>query len=444
MTLCFPVARSRRFAMSDSQAPISSFLASREKLLRESWHESVVAFASRLGRFLQDPNLYDEVKGLLVDLLQLVERPAHDVPGDEAHLRRIVEHLRRIQEREDVGTTEMVFFLFSVKDILEDALHRSSAGDNQPPDLPWYRDSLKQVSGLLHRLGLVLFESDVRAREEAGFRHDVLAMEYALLYERARRIAITDQLTGLFNFGYFRERLVEEVARADRYQRLLSLIIFDIDHFKRFNDTNGHPAGNEVLKRFAQVLQANARDVDIAARYGGEEMVVLLPEATRRDATRMAQRISKEVAESDFPGMQSQPGGRITLSAGVATYPVDAATPDELVERADASLYTAKNTGRDKVVWYEPPHRETLVYQPGRPVGSVALVGSFNNWDKDYDFMHPVANGAFEFVISLNPGVYHYKFVVDGRDWIPDPACPERVADGLGGDNSVLRIPRQP
>jgi diguanylate cyclase (GGDEF)-like protein len=430
--------------MSDSQAPISSFLTSREKLLRDSWHDSVVAFASRLGRFLQEPNLYDEVKGLLVELLRLVERPNRDVPDDGAHLRRIVEHLRQIQERENVGTTEMVFFLFSVKDILEDALHRASRGESPPADPPYNRRTLEQVSGLLHRLGLVLFESDVRAREEAGFHHDVLAMEYALLYERARRIAITDQLTGLFNFGYFRERLTEEVARADRYQRLLSLIIFDIDHFKRFNDTNGHPAGNEVLRRFADILQRGIRDVDMAARYGGEEMVVLLPEVTRRDATRLAQRISTEVAETDFPGMQSQPAGKITLSAGVATYPVDAATPDELVERADASLYTAKNTGRNKVVWYEPPHRETLVYHPGRAVESVALVGSFNNWDKDFDFMYPIANGAFEFVIRLNPGTYHYKFVVDGRDWIPDPGCAERTHDGLGGDNSVLRVPRQP
>jgi diguanylate cyclase (GGDEF)-like protein len=429
--------------MSESQAPISSFLAAREQLLRASWQDSVDAFSTRLGAFLQDPNLYDEVKGLLVDLLELVERPAGDAPSDETHLQRIVAHLRRIQEREGVGTTEMVFFLFSVKDILEDAAHRASLADPQKHDANWYRQGLKQVSGLLHRLGLVLFESDVRAREDAGFNHDVLAMEYALLYERTRRIAITDQLTGLFNFGYFRERLGEEVARADRYQRLLSLIIFDIDHFKRFNDTNGHPAGNEVLRSFAQILQNNARDVDIAARYGGEEMVVLLPEATRRDATRMAERIREEIAGTEFPGMSSQPEGKITLSAGVATYPVDAATADELVERADASLYSAKNTGRNKVVWYEPPHRETLVYHPGRLIENVALVGSFNNWDKDYDFMYPTANGAYEFVISLNPGIYQYKFVVNGREWIPDPACVERAHDGLGGDNSVLRVPRQ-
>jgi len=430
--------------MSNSPAPISSFLASREELLEDSWNCAVTDFSSRMKRFLEDPNLYGEVKGLLGDLVQLIERPPGSSAGDEAQLARIAAHLRRLQERQAVGTTEMVFFLFSAKDILEDALRRASAYEEQPPDAGWFRHSLEQVSGLLHRLGLVLFESDVRAREESGFHQDVLAMEYALLYERARRIAITDQLTGLFNFGYFRERLGEEVARADRYQRLLSLIIFDLDHFKRFNDTNGHPCGNEVLKRFAEILQGSSRDVDIVARYGGEEMVVLLPEATRRDATRLAQRIREQVAATEFAGMGSQPLGRITVSAGVATYPVDAATADELVERADASLYTAKNTGRNKVVWYEPPHRETLVYHPGRIVESVALVGSFNNWNKDYDFMYPIANNAFEFAISLNPGVYQYKFVVDGREWIPDPDSGEYVPDGLGGSNSVLRVPRQP
>ncbi len=430
--------------MSDSQPPISALLATRETLLRESWNDSVAAFASKLVRFLQDPHLYDEAQGLLDDLLELVERPTGGGASDESHPQRIVARLRDMQQREGLGSTEMVFFLFSIKDILEDTLRRASQGTDPSGAPPWHRESLRQVSSLLHRLGLVLFESDVRAREEAGAHHDVLAMEYALLYERARRIAITDQLTGLFNFGYFRERLTEETARADRYQRLLSLIIFDIDHFKRFNDTNGHPAGNEVLKSFSQILQSCVREVDIVARYGGEEMVVLLPEATRRDATQMANRIQEAIAAFAFEGMHSQPSGRITVSAGVATYPVDAASSEELVERADASLYTAKKTGRNKVVWYEPPHRETLVFHPGRFVDSIALVGSFNNWDKDYDFMYPTANGDYEFEIRLNPGVYQYKFVVDGRDWIPDPNCPERVPDGLGGENSVLRVPRQP
>lgn len=428
--------------MPDSQVPISSFLATREKLLRDSWLEAVQAFASRMGRFLQDPHLYEEVKGLLVELLALVERPITDAKTDEAHLGRIVAHLRDIQAREGVGTTEMVFFLFSVKDILEGALHRASTTEPDEHDVGYYRHGLSQVSGLLNRLGLVLFESDVRARDDSAFHHDVLAMEYALLYERARRLAITDQLTGLFNFGYFRERLNEEQARADRYQRLLSLIVFDIDYFKRYNDTNGHPAGNEVLKRIARILQSNAREVDIVARYGGEEMVIVLPETTRRDATRMAERIRGEVAAVEFPGMASQPTGTVTLSAGVATYPVDAGSANELVERADASLYVAKSQGRNQVVPYEPPHRETIVYTPYRAVESVTLVGSFNNWDKDYDPMYPTRDGAYEFVISLNPGVYHYKFVLDGREWIPDPRCPERAPDGLGGDNSVLRVPR--
>jgi diguanylate cyclase (GGDEF)-like protein len=428
--------------MPDSEIPVSELFGAREQILRESWARSTEAFFERLGRFLTSPALYDEVKGLLLALLDLVERPG--IPGDaqaglaDVQLRRVLGQLRRIQERDGVGPTEMVFFLFSVKEILEDALR--GARDSAGGELTTQVQAVARVSSLLNRLGLVLFETDVRARDGSAFHESELAMEYALLYERARRIAITDQLTGLHNFGYFRDRLREEHARAERYQRLLSLIIFDIDHFKLYNDQHGHPAGNGVLVTIASILREQVREVDIVARYGGEEFVVLLPEATRREATRMAARISEIVAATAFPLMESQPLGRLTLSAGVATYPVDAANGEELVERADESLYEAKRTGRSRVVAYEPPHQERLVFYPGRPVSRVALVGSFNNWDKDYDLMNPTGDGAYVFVIALSPGDYQYKFVVEGNEWIPDPRNPHRSPDGLGGENSVLRV----
>jgi hypothetical protein len=124
----------------------------------------------------------------------------------------------------------------------------------------------------------------------------------------------------------------------------------------------------------------------------------------------------------------------------VATFPVDAANEDELVMRADNSLYKAKNNGRNQVVAYEPPHKVILTYQPESWVTHVALVGSFNNWDKDTDPMQRISDGSFRFVISLNPGFYPYKFVLNGSQWIPDPASTEKEPDNLGGQNSILRV----
>jgi hypothetical protein len=138
--------------------------------------------------------------------------------------------------------------------------------------------------------------------------------------------------------------------------------------------------------------------------------------------------------------MQSQPLGKITISAGVATFPVDASNEDDLVKKADSSLYLAKSQGRNRVVAFEPPIKIVLTYQPFREIDRVALVGNFNNWDKDVDFMTKQEDGSFRFVISLNPGIYHYKFVLNDVEWIPDPTSPERVHDGSGGDNSVLRV----
>jgi diguanylate cyclase (GGDEF)-like protein len=423
--------------MSDSTAPLSSLLEARRDLLRASWSSAVAAFSTRFLRFLERPQLYDHVEGLLLDLLAVVENPDLDGSGARSEISRIAEGLHQLQSREDIGTNELVFFLFSVKDILADALERATTAGAHAPEMHEVRRGLAQVGGLLDRLGLVLFESDVGERREVDLHQGALAMEYALLYERARRLAITDPLTGLYNFGYFRERLREERARAERYQRLLSLVLLDIDHF---NDTQGHPAGNDVLRAIAKVLTDHAREVDIVARYGGEELVVVLPEATRREAAMMAERIRTTVAGLTLPGTEHQPDGRITVSAGVATFPVDAADDDELIERADQSLYRAKRAGRNRVVCHEPPHRERLVYRPYRPVSSVALVGSFNNWDHRYDPMVPLEDGAYAIEIRLSRGTYQYKFVLDGVEWIPDPGRSERTADGLGGENSVLRI----
>jgi diguanylate cyclase (GGDEF)-like protein len=418
---------------------LTQFLQSKEGLLRDRWSSSVTNLTSRISRVHPDSKIFQEIKKLIMSLVSIVERKGSAEQAVDAELKPVISNLKSLQSENHLSPTEMVFSLFLMRDILREVLKDLTETDGRDGGAP-HAEALDQVSALLNRLGLVFFESAMRLRDEDGFHQDVLAIEYALLYERTRQIAITDRLTGLYNFGYFLERLKEERMRADRYHRLLSLALFDIDHFKKYNDANGHPAGNEVLKKIAAILKEEAREVDIVARYGGEEMVIILPETSRRRATELAERIRLRIAETHFERAQSQPLGKLTVSAGVGTYPVDAANEEELIQRADISLYRAKSLGRNRVEAFDPPIKVILRYKPHRELSKVSLVGNFNNWDKDVDLMSRRVDGTFELEIALNPGIYHYKFVLNDVDWIPDPACPDRAPDTLGGENSVLRV----
>ena len=178
-----------------------------------------------------------------------------------------------------------------------------------------------------------------------------LTREVARTYRRA----ITDPLTGLYNIGFFRERLELEVRRAREAGDPLAVVMFDIDHFKRFNDTYGHENGNVVLKGTSRIFRSHARRGDILARYGGEEFVALLYGAVRDEAWKFAEEMRKAVAAEEFPIGQYQPG-RITLSAGVACFPQEGVGREvhvaaaALVAAADVNLYKAKSEGRNRIV----------------------------------------------------------------------------------------------
>ena len=176
---------------------------------------------------------------------------------------------------------------------------------------------------------------------------------------RTHRKAITDRLTGLYNFGFFRERLELELDRARHTGDPVSLVLFDIDHFKRFNDTNGHQEGNVVLEGVAEILKTTGRRGDIMARYGGEEFVALLYGAGREEAASFAEAVRETVLGREFPGGRTQPGGRVTLSGGVATFPADAESDEALIKAADENLYRAKEAGRNRVVAMSEAPKET-------------------------------------------------------------------------------------
>jgi len=168
--------------------------------------------------------------------------------------------------------------------------------------------------------------------------------------KKLRQLAITDGLTGLYNYRFFKEQITKEITRANRHNSNVSIVMIDIDYFKNYNDTNGHPAGDYVLKTIANLLQENIRNIDVAARYGGEEFSLILVETDKEAAGIVATKIKNLIEDYKFQFEKSQPNGKITISMGVATFPENGNKPDDIVALADKRLYRAKKEGRNRVV----------------------------------------------------------------------------------------------
>lgn len=168
-------------------------------------------------------------------------------------------------------------------------------------------------------------------------------------FEYQYKLATIDGLTELYNHRYFQETLQNQIEISKRYSQPFSLIIVDIDFFKKFNDTYGHQAGDAVLRQVAQTLKKNSRTTDYVCRYGGEEMSIILPNTTAEEAIFSAKRMNKAVEEKDFQ-LNATETGKVTISVGVATFPDNAETGQDLIEHADKGLYYAKEHGRNQVV----------------------------------------------------------------------------------------------
>jgi diguanylate cyclase (GGDEF)-like protein len=179
--------------------------------------------------------------------------------------------------------------------------------------------------------------------------HIALALSNLRLRDTLRQQSIRDPLTGLFNRRYLEETLTIEIERARRSNESFSIIMLDLDHFKRFNDAFGHDAGDAVLETLGRFLKGHVRGGDIACRYGGEEFTLILPGATLEAATQRAEQLCEgiRVLHVEFKG---QPTGPLTLSVGIATFPNHGDSGEAVLQAADAALYQAKNEGRDRVV----------------------------------------------------------------------------------------------
>lgn len=191
--------------------------------------------------------------------------------------------------------------------------------------------------------------TELRARIQAALRTKELQDKLKDRNEQLADLAVTDELTGLRNKRYLLERMDEEVSRVRRYGSTLSCLMIDIDHFKDVNDSHGHPVGDLVLRELAQLMHRTLRSVDIAARYGGDEFLVLLPQTSASGAIAVAERIRRTIEEARF--RQADPPLCLTVSIGVATISDSRPLgPDQLLQRVDRALYQAKGKGRNHVV----------------------------------------------------------------------------------------------
>ncbi len=180
-----------------------------------------------------------------------------------------------------------------------------------------------------------------------------IAIENARAFERIRELTLIDDHTGLYNARHLYRSLEAEVARARRFGRCFSLIFLDLDRFKLVNDRHGHQVGSAVLKEVGEVLRQQLRAMDVPVRYGGDEFVVLLPEADRGQAMAVAERLRRSVVETVFQAGRGLEV-RITASFGVATYPDDGATPEGLLQLADQAMYRVKETTRNGIAQAQP------------------------------------------------------------------------------------------
>lgn len=210
------------------------------------------------------------------------------------------------------------------------------------------RDRVLGVIELINSIGDGPFTDDDLPLLQAVADFSAIAIDNARVYEKVSKLIITDDLTGLYNAKHFHELLEYEIDRARRYSSQVSLLFFDLDHFKSVNDTHGHLVGSRMIAEVGRVIRRSIRSSDRAARYGGDEYVVVLPNTSKSGAIIVANNMLERLHKYPFVTDSGKPVS-ITASFGVATYPDDADDKSSLIRAADSAMYDAKDAGRNEV-----------------------------------------------------------------------------------------------
>lgn len=283
---------------------------------------------------------YKSLVGALIvsDKISSVYHGSHSVEKIE-ELKEILKTEYETDEREIENLIDSV----ADKSVEMFSLFEIDAGAMKP-----YSQILQEANKELGKLNLSYEHLLIKYKQEKE-RAQSLAQELKESNEKLREIALRDGLTDLYNHRYFQEAMDKELSRAERYSRPLSLILFDLDHFKKVNDSYGHRAGDIVLKEISALVQSKVRTNDIVARYGGEEFTIILPETELKGAAVLAERIRVAVEEKEI--IADSHKIKATISLGVSTYlPGDKKTSKtEIVDAADAALYHSKDSGRNKL-----------------------------------------------------------------------------------------------
>ncbi len=263
------------------------------------------------------------------------------IPGDPAWM----QHAR--DKRTETG---IPVFSEMVRMITHLRLSEKEAEELWPGLLTHWRE---MSAGLGRDVGLFVAVVDWFLNMDRRLK-DPTIMERTLL-EKTERSAMTDWLTGLYNRGAFRASALRELRRAQRYRQQLSLVLFDLDDFKKVNDQFGHDRGDLVLKEISRLLRRSIRDVDVAARYGGEEFAILLPETGRLGARAVAERVRFAVGRQPALRGSDEEPIHVTVSGGIAVYPEDGEELGDLLRQSDVALYRAKAAGKNTIVseWEE-------------------------------------------------------------------------------------------
>lgn len=326
-------------------------------------NEALHTVASRLSRTLKQEYVLDTVVDSLARLYP--DRWHSILLRDEEgvlvvkHVRGTPDHIALMIRRPEAYESGPILF----EDIRTDERVAAIRGD-LPDELFQFAGGVVVPLRTPDRLFGILATFDRRpgafTPEEVSFldalaHHASLALENARLYEEVRMLSLTDATTALFNRRAFDLRLRDELDRAIRYELPLALLMIDVDHFKLYNDTHGHPAGDKVLRALGDILAGSLlRSSDSAFRFGGEEFAVIMPHTDPGAALTSAERVRAAVEAAPFHEAADQPLGRVTVSIGIAGFPAQAGDARELIARADLALYEAKRLGRNRVVSFGP------------------------------------------------------------------------------------------